>query len=89
VVDAGGRLVGVISDGDLRRNMDGLLDRVAGDVATADPLTIGPDALASEALAVMNGARRATCLFVVEPGEGPRRPLGLIHVHDCLRAGVV
>ena len=89
VADAEGRLVGVISDGDLRRNMDGLLDRVAGDVATADPLTIGPDALASEALAVMNGARRATCLFVVEPGEGPRRPLGLIHVHDCLRAGVV
>jgi arabinose-5-phosphate isomerase len=88
VVDRDGRLLGVISDGDLRRNMEGLLERRAGDVATRDPRTIGPDALASEALAVMNGQRRITSLFVVEPGSGPRRPAGLLHVHDCLRAGV-
>ncbi len=85
VVDAQGRLAGVISDGDLRRNMDGLLDRRAGEVATRDPLTIAPEALASEALAVMNGSRRATCLFVV---RDDRRPMGVIHVHDILRAGV-
>jgi arabinose-5-phosphate isomerase len=86
VTDADGRLAGVISDGDLRRNMDGLLERRAVEVATRDPLTIAPDALASEALAVMNGPRRATCLFVV--GQD-RRPQGVIHVHDILRAGVV
>ncbi len=100
VTDDAGRLVGVVTDGDLRRHMDGLLDRSAGDVATPDPLTVGPDALASEALAIMNGPRRATCLFVAETsgraaggagggGAGaPPRPLGVIHVHDCLRAGV-
>jgi arabinose-5-phosphate isomerase len=88
VTDADGRLIGVITDGDLRRHMDGLLERAAGDVATRSPLTVGPDALASEALAIMNGPRRATCLFVTAPGETPPRPLGVIHVHDCLRAGV-
>jgi arabinose-5-phosphate isomerase len=88
VTDAQGRLIGVITDGDLRRHMDGLLDRVAGDVATLNPLTVGPDALASEALAIMNGPRRATCLFVAGPGEDRPVPLGVIHVHDCLRAGV-
>lgn len=86
VVDDDGRLIGVISDGDLRRNMEGLLDRRAGEVATRDPRTIDPDALASEALAIMNGPRRITCLFVVDPSDA--RPLGVIHVHDCLRAGV-
>jgi arabinose-5-phosphate isomerase len=88
VTDAAGRLVGVITDGDLRRHMDGLLDRVAGDVATPNPRGIGPDALASEALAEMNGPRPVTTLFVLPDGAGPRRPLGLIHVHDCLRAGL-
>jgi arabinose-5-phosphate isomerase len=89
VTDDAGRLVGVVTDGDLRRNMEGLLERRAGDVATPDPKTIGPDALASEAVAVMNAPRRATCLFVMPEGEGPRAPLGIIHIHDCLRAGVV
>jgi len=89
VTDDEGRLVGVVTDGDLRRNMEGLLERRAGDVATPDPKTIGPDALASEAVAVMNAPRRATCLFVMPQGAGPRAPLGIIHIHDCLRAGVV
>ncbi|KAA9006939.1 KpsF/GutQ family sugar-phosphate isomerase [Histidinibacterium aquaticum] len=80
-------LVGIITDGDLRRHMDGLLDRTAGDVMTRDPGTIGPDALAEEAVALMND-RKITCLFVVEP-DGPPRLSGLIHVHDCLRAGIV
>jgi arabinose-5-phosphate isomerase len=88
VADAEGRLVGVLSDGDLRRNMDGLLERTAGEVATRAPKTIAPDALASEALAMMNGPRPVTCLFVQEPGEGPRPALGVLHIHDCLRAGL-
>jgi arabinose-5-phosphate isomerase len=86
VTGADGVLIGAISDGDLRRNLDGLLSRRAGEVANRSPLTIRPDALASEALAVMNGPRRTTSLFVVETAAAP--PVGLIHVHDCLRAGL-
>ena len=87
VLDGDGRLAGVVTDGDLRRNMQGLLERTAGDVATASPRTIGPDALASEALAQMNAPpRRTLCLFVVE-GEA-EHPVGILHIHDCLRAGV-
>ena len=88
VADAEGRLVGVVTDGDLRRHMDdGLLARRADEVATHNPVTIQPEALASEALAIMNGPRPITCLFVTEDAA-PNRPVGLIHVHDCLRAGI-
>lgn len=87
VIDRDGALAGVVTDGDLRRNMDGLMDRTAGDVATTSPKTIGPGALASEALALMNAPRRALCLFVLADGAG-RRPVGILHIHDCLRAGV-
>jgi arabinose-5-phosphate isomerase len=88
VRDAEGRLAGIVTDGDLRRHMDGLLDHNAGEVATADPRSIGPDALASEAVARMNEDRPVTCLFVLPEGQGKRAPLGLVHIHDCLRAGV-
>lgn len=89
VVDGAGRLVGVITDGDLRRNMDTLMTQRAGEVATRDPLTIAPDALASAALGMMNNPERpATCLFVVDPGDESGSPVGVIHVHDALRAGV-
>ncbi len=81
------RLEGIVTDGDLRRHMDGLLDHTAGDVMTADPRTIGPDALAEEAVALMND-HKITCLFVVDPA-GSARVTGLIHIHDCLRAGLV
>ena len=85
-VDPAGNLTGIITDGDLRRNMDGLLARRAGDVATLNPQTIAPDRLAQEALARMND-RKITCLFVADRAL-PAPPLGLVHVHDCLRAGV-
>jgi arabinose-5-phosphate isomerase len=85
VTDAAGRLVGIITDGDLRRHMDGLLARHAAEVMTPGPRTIAPDALAGKAVAVMN-ERKITCLFAVE-GDG--RPTGILHIHDCLRAGVV
>ncbi len=85
VTDAAGRLAGIITDGDLRRHLDGLLSHKAGEVMTRDPRTIGPEALAGEALAVMND-RKITCLLVT---EGPESAIGILHVHDCLRAGVV
>jgi arabinose-5-phosphate isomerase len=82
-----GALQGIITDGDLRRNMAGLLERRASEVMTAQPTTIGPDALAESAVAVMND-KRITCLFVVDP-EGSARVTGILHIHDCLRAGLV
>lgn len=86
VLGAEGGLAGIITDGDLRRKMEGLLSHEAGEVMTADPLTIAPDALAETAVAMMN-QHKITCLFALEEG-GDGRPLGLIHIHDCLRAGL-
>jgi arabinose-5-phosphate isomerase len=84
VVGADARLVGVVTDGDLRRHMEGLLGHTAGEVMTAGPKTAAPGMLAAEALKIMNEAR-ITVLFVVEKG----RPVGILHVHDVLRAGVL
>jgi len=86
VVDDG-QLCGIVTDGDLRRAMGpDLLQKTAADVMTANPRTIGPDALAAEALAIMNDERRRiTSLFVVDDA---RAPVGLLHVHDLLRAGL-
>jgi len=78
------RLTGVITDGDLRRNLDDLMQHSAGEVATREPLTIGPDALLSEALGIMN-ANKISALFVAGD-DGVLQ--GLVHIHDALRAGV-
>jgi arabinose-5-phosphate isomerase len=86
VVGEGGRLVGVITDGDLRRHMEGLLGRSVAAVMTRSPRTIATTVLASEALGVMN-AKKITTLFATAP-EAPDRPAGVLHIHDCLRAGV-
>lgn len=84
VTNDSGQILGIITDGDLRRHMnDDLLSQRAGDLMTADPLTVRPDILAAEALGIMN-ARSITSLFVVED----ERPVGIIHIHDCLRAGI-
>ncbi len=84
IADAAGRLIGIVTDGDLRRHMNsGLLDRPAGEIMTGNPQTIRPQALAAEALGLMN-AKQITSLFVVED----ERPVGFLHIHDCLRAGV-
>jgi arabinose-5-phosphate isomerase len=89
ITDDGGALIGIITDGDLRRHMDpGLLAVLAREVMTGPPRTIQPQALAAQALGVMNGVRNErpiTSLFVVENN----RPVGIVHIHDCLRAGVV
>jgi arabinose-5-phosphate isomerase len=88
VLDGNGSLAGIITDGDLRRHMDrDLLGRAARDVMTAGPKAIAPDQFAAEALAEMN-AHKITTLFVLEPGDESRRPVGILHIHDCLRAGL-
>lgn len=86
VHDANRDLIGIVTDGDLRRHMAGLLDMTAEQVMTAGPRTIGPEDLAEKAVAIMND-RRITCLFVVDPAES-RNAVGILHVHDCLRAGI-
>lgn len=84
VVDADGVLVGMITDGDLRRHMDGLMSHSAGEVMTRGPRTVQGQTLAAEALKLMNDSR-ITVLFVVDAGK----PVGILHVHDLLRAGVI
>ncbi|MBV8536005.1 MAG: KpsF/GutQ family sugar-phosphate isomerase [Alphaproteobacteria bacterium] len=93
VSDGEGRLVGIITDGDLRRHMSpSLLQQTVSTVMTAQPLTIRPQALAAEAMRVMNDANNGggiTNLFVVETaGREAGRPVGVLHIHDILRAGV-
>jgi arabinose-5-phosphate isomerase len=78
------RLIGVVTDGDLRRNMADLMTRTASEVATPDPVTIAADALAAEALKVMN-ERKISVLLVADPDKRLR---GIVHIHDLLRAGV-
>ena len=83
VTDARGLLVGIITDGDLRRHMrDNLLDARVEDVMTRAPKTVRPDQLLSETLDILN-VMKVTALFAVEAGK----PVGVIHVHDLLRAG--
>jgi len=83
VTDSGGRLVGIITDGDLRRHMrPDLLDARVDEVMTRAPKTIRPDQLVSETLDILN-TMKITALFVVDGG----RPVGIVHFHDLLRAG--
>ena len=93
VVGADGGLVGVITDGDLRRHMQGdLLKKRARDVMTGKPRLVRSGALGGEALRLMNqNAVPVTCLFVVadeDVAKAAPKPVGIVHVHDCLRAGV-
>ena len=84
IVDAHGMLVGIITDGDLRRHMrPDLLDARVDEVMTANPKVVRSDQLATEALEILN-ARKITALFVAEG----RKPVGLLHMHDLLRAGI-
>ena len=87
VTGADGRLAGIVTDGDLRRHMEGLLDRTAAEVMTRTPQTVDPESVAEKAVALMK-ERKITCLFVL-PTDGDGRPAGILNIHDCLRAGVV
>jgi arabinose-5-phosphate isomerase len=82
VTDERGRLLGVITDGDLRRNIERGLDRTAREFMTSDPKTIGPDALVADAIALFD-EYKITSLFVVEGEEEDVRPIGVVHIHDC------
>jgi arabinose-5-phosphate isomerase len=86
VVDDSGRLIGIVTDGDLRRHMSPeLLSRSVREVMTPAPKTAAPTTLVGEALAMMNQHERPfTVLFVVEDD----RPVGIVHMHDLLRIGV-
>ncbi|TAH37841.1 MAG: KpsF/GutQ family sugar-phosphate isomerase [Alphaproteobacteria bacterium] len=85
VIDKRGKLLGVITDGDMRRHMsDNFLTLSATEVMTPNPRTISSKALAAEALGIMN-QKSITTLFVIDDDELQ----GIIHIHDCLRAGVM
>lgn len=86
VTDDDGHLAGIITDGDLRRHMEGLLALTAGEVMTRNPRTIGPEALAEKAVAMMSD-KSITCLFVTP--DGSTKAIGIIKIQDCLRAGIV
>ena len=84
ITDEWGRLVGILTDGDLRRHLSGdILERPVDEVMTHDPKTIEPDALVASALEILNAAS-ITALLVVEDD----RPIGIVHMHDLLRTGV-
>ena len=80
----GGVLIGVISDGDLRRHMGNLMEKTASEIATLDPVTITPELFAAQALALLN-EKKISALMVVDEAK---RPGGIVHIHDLLRAGV-
>jgi arabinose-5-phosphate isomerase len=89
VVDAAGRLAGVISDGDFKRILvrhENPWDRTAADVMSRDPATIDGGELVAAAVRLMEtrAAGPITALVVV---DGERRPVGVLHLHDCLRSG--
>ena len=84
IINKAGELVGILTDGDLRRHMaNDILNLTAGEVMTIEAKTIRPNALASEALRIMND-NKITSLFVAREDK----IVGLVHIHDCLRAGI-
>ena len=84
IVDARGLLAGIITDGDLRRQMrPGLITALVDEVMTKNPKTISRDSLASEAVELLNSSK-ITTLIVTDADK----PVGIIHLHDLLRAGV-
>ena len=82
VTDSDGYLVGVITDGDLRRNVERGLDHSAAEFMTGDPKTVGPDDLVDDAL-VLFDEYKITALFVVEHDGRGKKPVGVLHIHDC------
>lgn len=89
LTDAAGRLSGIITDGDIRRHLaSNIMDKKASDIMTKNPKVATTGTLVAEAMAVMNGlapgAPKITALVVVDDN---RVPQGLLHIHDCLRAG--
>jgi arabinose-5-phosphate isomerase len=82
VVNDDGRLIGAITDGDLRRHIEQGLDHTAAEFMTSDPKTIAPDSLVDDAMTLFE-EHKITALFVVEEDGDGKRPLGVLHIHDC------
>lgn len=82
VIDGDGYLLGVITDGDLRRHMAEGLDHEAAEFMTRDPKTITADALVDDALTLFE-EHKITALFVVEEDGAGKKPVGVVHIHDC------
>ncbi len=90
VADAQGRVIGIVTDGDLRRHLGAdLVTQTAADIMTKAPRTIAVDALAGEAIARMNEVSPPVMVLFVVPADGnePQEPVGILHMHDLLRAG--
>jgi len=86
IIDNSGNLVGIITDGDLRRHMrPDLMTALVDEVMTRHPKTTTPDTLAIELLDTINSSKPAVTVLIVAEGE---KPVGIVHVHDVLRAGV-
>ena len=84
-IDENGLLVGILTDGDLRRCLTSdVLSKKAFEVMSKNPKVISPDAMASEAVKLMHD-KKITNIFAVEAGK----PVGVIHIHDCLNSGIV
>lgn len=85
ICDASGLLKGVITDGDIRRSFQrDLVNKTAGDVMSQDPITVAPDQMAADALGLLN-RRKIQAAFIVDEG----RPIGVLHLHDFLKEGVL
>jgi arabinose-5-phosphate isomerase len=82
VTDHSGYLLGIITDGDLRRNIERGLDHSAGEFMTRDPKTVGPDDLIDDALPLFD-EHKITALFVVDDDGTGKKPVGVLHIHDC------
>lgn len=80
-----GTLHGIVTDGDLRRHISDLMKRTAGSIASTNPVTVRPNTLAAEAMEIMNTGKITVLIAVDEV----RQPIGILHMHDLLRAGVV
>jgi arabinose-5-phosphate isomerase len=86
IVNEGGEIAGIITDGDLRRHMrPDLMTARVDDVMTKNPRTISPGMLAAEMLETINSSKPAVTVLIVAEGK---KPVGIVHVHDVLRAGV-
>jgi len=82
VVDDSGHLIGAITDGDLRRHIEQGLEHTAAEFMTSDPKTIGPDSLVDDAITLFE-EHKITALFVVDEDRIGKKPLGVLHIHDC------
>jgi arabinose-5-phosphate isomerase len=88
VVDGEEQLCGIITDGDIRRNIaGGVVNRAAVSLMSRKPKIVHPEQLAAEAVAFMN-ENKITQVFVLPADETDRRPVGILHIHDCLQAGL-